>query len=146
MRVILGSDEKTTLTDAVVADLEKRGMEVLAIGPVAGEAMAWGAVAERVGRAVADRRADFGVLFCWTGTGVSIVANKVSGVRAALCADAETAKGARRWNDANVLVMSLRATSAAVAREILDAWLAAQPDDSERPSWEIIERLDAARR
>ncbi|MBI2892297.1 MAG: RpiB/LacA/LacB family sugar-phosphate isomerase [Deltaproteobacteria bacterium] len=146
MRAALGSDEKTTLTDAVVGDLEKRGIEVLAVGPVAGESMAWGAVAERVGRIVADRRADFGVLFCWTGTGVSIVANKVSGVRAALCADAETARGARRWNDANVLVMSLRATSVAVAREIVDAWLSAQPDDSERPSWEIIERLDAARR
>jgi len=76
---------------------------------------------------------DQGVLFCWTGTGVSIAANKVAGVRAALCHDAETARGARKWNDANVLAMSLRSTPEAVAREILDAWLEGQPDPSEQP-------------
>ena len=146
MKVVLGSDEKTTLTDAVVADLRRRSFEVRLVGPVAGEAMAWGPVAEAVGRAVAAGEADFGVLFCWTGTGVCMAANKVPGVRAALCADAETARGARRWNDANVLVMSLRSTAAAVAQEMIDAWLGAEPDESERPSWQVMERLDAARK
>src|SRR5688572_14863913 len=117
MRVVLGSDEKTGLTDAVIEELKSRGVALELVGPLAGESMAWGVVGEQVGRAVAAGQVDFGVLFCWTGTGVCMVANKVPGVRAALCADAETARGARRWNDANVLVMSLRATSPAVAKE-----------------------------
>ena len=145
-RVILGSDERTSLTDAVVADLRDRGFDVRLVGPVADQALAWGPVAEAVARTVAAGEVDFGVLFCWTGTGVSMVANKVAGVRAALCADAETARGARRWNDANVLVMSLRRTAPAVAKEMIDAWLAAEPDESERPSWQVMERLDAARK
>ena len=146
MKVVVGSDEKTTLTDAVVADLAVLGFEVRAVGPLAGEPLAWGPVAELVGRAVAGGEADFGVLFCWTGTGVCMAANKVPGVRAALCADAETARGARRWNDANVLVMSLRKTAPAVAKEMLDAWLAAEPDPSEAPSWAVMARLDGERR
>lgn len=131
MRVVLGSDEKTTLTDAVGADLETRGVEVLLVGPPAGEAMEWAEVGRRVGEAVARGAADYGVLFCWTGTGVSIAANKVPGVRAALCTDAETAAGARKWNDANVLVMSLRLTSTEVAREMLEAWFTTDPDPGE---------------
>ena len=146
MKASVGSDEKTTLTDAVVDGLAARGVEVRLVGPLAGQALAWGPVAEHVARAVAARQVDFGVLFCWTGTGVCMVANKVPGVRAALCADAETAKGARRWNDANVLVMSLRCTAPAVASEMLDAWLAAVPDPSESPSWQVMERLDAQRK
>ena len=132
VRIVLGSDERTPLTDAVVADLEARGADVTLIGPPAGEDLPWSAVGRRVGDAVAHGEADTGVLFCWTGTGVSIAANKVRGVRAALCTDAETAAGARRWNDANVLVMSLRLTSAQVAGEMLDAWFATEPDPSEK--------------
>jgi ribose 5-phosphate isomerase B len=131
MKVILGSDEKTALTDAVVADLEARGVTVVCVGPPAGEAQEWAEVGRRVGEAVARGDADTGVLFCWTGTGASIAANKVRGVRAALCTDAATAEGARRWNDANVLVMSLRLTSPAVAHEMLDAWFATTPDPGE---------------
>jgi len=129
--IALGSDERTPLTDAVVADLEARGHEVELIGPPAGEAAQWPEVGRRVGEAVASGRASTGVLFCWTGTGASIAANKVPGVRAALCTDAATAAGARRWNDANVLVMSLRLTSAEVAHEMLDAWFATGPDPGE---------------
>lgn len=142
MKAVLGSDERTALTDAVVEDLSARGFELELVGPLAGEAMAWGEVAERVGRAVAAGACDLGVLFCWTGTGVCMVANKVPGVRAALCADAETARGARRWNDANVLCMSLRKTAPAVAKEMLEAWLAATPDEGEAASWQVMERLD----
>jgi ribose 5-phosphate isomerase B len=102
------------------------------VGPPAGDDLQWAAVGRGVGECVARGEADTGVLFCWTGTGASIAANKVRGVRAALCTDAETAAGARRWNDANVLVMSLRLTSAAVAREMLDAWFATEPDPTEQ--------------
>ena len=131
MRVVLGSDERTVLTDAVIADLEARGHEVVLVGPPAGEDAPWPEVGRRLGEVVVSGAADTGVLFCWTGTGASIAANKVGGVRAALCTDAQTAAGARRWNDANVLVMSLRLVSPDVAREMLDAWFATAPDPSE---------------
>jgi ribose 5-phosphate isomerase B len=133
--VVLGSDERTELTDAVEAELHARGHDVVAIGPPAQrpeeDAKQWAQVGREVGEAVARGEAATGVLFCWTGTGASIAANKVQGVRAALCADASTAAGARRWNDANVLVMSLRLTSVEVAREMLDAWFATAPDPDE---------------
>ncbi|MBX7160558.1 MAG: RpiB/LacA/LacB family sugar-phosphate isomerase [Acidimicrobiia bacterium] len=131
MRVVVGSDEATELTDAVVADLRERGHDVVLVGPLVGDAIEWADVGRAVGEAVASGDADTGVCFCWTGTGVSIAANKVAGVRAALCQDAATAGGARRWNDANVVVMSLRAVSPAVAREIVDAWLTAEFDAAE---------------
>jgi ribose 5-phosphate isomerase B len=132
VNVVLGSDERTGLTDAVIEDLRARGHEVTLVGPPAGEEKEWAQVGREVGEAVAGGDAGTGVLFCWTGTGASIAANKVRGVRAALCADAVTAAGARRWNDANVLVLSLRLTSAAVAHEMLDAWFstAADPEES----------------
>jgi ribose 5-phosphate isomerase B len=131
MRVLLGADEQTSLTDAVADDLRRRGHEVTLVGPPAGEGIEWADVGRRVGEGVAAGEADTGVLFCWTGTGVSMAANKVAGVRAALCTDAETARGARRWNDANVLVMSLRLTSPALSSEMLDAWFATDPDPGE---------------
>lgn len=141
MRVILGSDEKTPLTDAVEADLRARGHDVVLVGPPAGEQMGWTEVGHRVGRAVSSGDADTGVLFCWTGTGASIAANKVPGARAALCADVATAEGARRWNDANVLVMSLRLVTPTVASEMLDAWLAAEPDPSEADNVNALEQI-----
>jgi ribose 5-phosphate isomerase B len=140
MRVVLGSDERTELTDAVREDLVTRGAEVVLVGPPAGEEQAWAEVGRHVGEQVARGDVDTGVLFCWTGTGASIAANKVTGVRAALCTDAETAAGARKWNDANVLVMSLRLTSPQVAHEMLDAWFATAPDPSEADN---IARLEA---
>ena len=133
MRIVIGSDEKTTLTDAVVADLRRRGHELSLVGPLAGVKMAWPAVARQVAEAVAEGRADEGVLFCWTGTGVCLAANKVPGIRAALCDDAETARGARLWDNANILCLSLRRASEAVAKEILETWFStsykANPED-----------------
>jgi ribose 5-phosphate isomerase B len=130
-KVVLGSDEKTSLTDAVAAELEKRGHELVLVGPPAGEDIEWAEVGRKVGTLVANDEADTGVLFCWTGTGASIAANKITGARAALCTDAATAAGARKWNDANVLVMGLRLTSPTLASEMLDAWFSAEPDPSE---------------
>jgi ribose 5-phosphate isomerase B len=131
MKFAIGSDERTHVTDAVVDHLRKLGIDVELHGPLADEALDWVDVGHEVGERVASGAVDQGVLFCWTGTGASMAANKVPGVRAALCADAQTAMGARRWNNANVLAMSLRATPEAVAKEIVDAWLEAKPDESE---------------
>lgn len=103
MKIAITSDEKTALTDFVVEDLQRRGHQVEVMGPLAGESLPWTLASEKLADAVAQGRADEGVLFCYTGTGASIAANKVPGIRAALCGDAQTAKGARWWNDANVL-------------------------------------------
>lgn len=127
MRVALGADDVGALPDAVIAELERRGARVERYGAVADGSTAWADIGRAVGEAVAHGRADVGIVCCWTGTGVSIAANKVPGVRAALCADAATAAGARRWNDANVLALSNRATSIPVALEILDAWFSTAP-------------------
>jgi ribose 5-phosphate isomerase B len=131
MKVALGSDEKTSLTEAVTEDLRARGHEVVVVGPPAGDDGQWPEVSRRFGQGVAFAETDSAVLFCWTGTGASIAANKVRGIRAALCTDPATAAGARKYNDANVLVMSLRLTSPTVASEMLDAWFSTSPDPSE---------------
>ncbi|HEX6422894.1 MAG TPA: RpiB/LacA/LacB family sugar-phosphate isomerase [Acidimicrobiales bacterium] len=127
MRIAFGTDERTPLTDHVKATLAGRGHDVVVVG----EDEPWPDVGRGVGEAVASGDADRGVVCCWTGTGVSMAANKVAGVRAALCTDPETAAGARRWNDANVLALGLRLTSAALADEMVDAFLAAEPEDDE---------------
>jgi ribose 5-phosphate isomerase B len=122
MKIAVGSDEKSYLTDAIVEELRERGHELTLHGPLVGAKATWPRVARDVAEAVANGETQEGILFCWTGTGVSIAANKVPGVRAALCEDAETARGARLWNDANVLCLSLRRTSETIAKEILHAW------------------------
>ena len=109
-------------------ELRRRGHEPIVHGALAeGERDDWAWASEAAARDVAEGRADQGVVCCWTGTGASMAANKVPGVRAALCADAETARGARRWNDANVLALSLRSTSEAVLSEVLDGWFEGAP-------------------
>ena len=153
MCIAVGSDERTHVTDAVVEELRRRGHEVETLGPLsdlptgqAGKPLQWTDVARVVAERVAGGGSDQGVLFCWTGTGVSIAANKVAGVRAALCWDADTARGARLWNDANVLCLSLRSTSEVVAREILEAWLSTDaPDPSEAENIEKVRALDSER-
>jgi ribose 5-phosphate isomerase B len=135
MRVAVSSDERTGVADAVVAELRERGHEPLLHGALSEEQRDdWAWASESAARDVAEGRAEQGIVCCWTGTGASIAANKVRGVRAALCGDAATAEGARKWNDANVLALSLRTTSEAVLAEILDAWFAtaASPDDDDR--------------
>src|SRR6476469_6314264 len=127
MRVAFATDERTVVSDAVHACLVECGHEVLVLG----EGVPWPDVGRRVGEAVAAGAAERGVVCCWTGTGVSIAANKVPGVRAALCTDAETARGARRWNDANVLAVGLRLTSPVVAQELLEAFFDTAVDAGE---------------
>jgi len=135
MRIAVAADERTGIADAVVEELRRRGHDAVLHGALAdGDRDDWAWCAEAAARDVVEGRADQAVVCCWTGTGASIAANKVPGARAALCADAPTAAGARKWNDANVLALSLRATSAAELEEILDAWFAAgpstEPDDA----------------
>jgi ribose 5-phosphate isomerase B len=128
VRISVAADERTGVADAVVEELRRRGHEPLLHGALnEDERDDWAWASEAAARDVAEGRAEQGVVCCWTGTGASIAANKVAGIRAALCADAETARGARKWNDANVLALSLRSTSPAVLEEILDGWFEGEP-------------------
>jgi len=122
MKLAIGSDEKSHLTQSVIEALKERGHDLLLIGPLDDVELSWPQVARAVAEAVVGGTAEEGILFCWTGTGVSIAASKVPGIRASLCADAETARGARLWNDANVLCLSLRRLSEAITEEIIEAW------------------------
>jgi ribose 5-phosphate isomerase B len=141
MRVSVCADELSGIAGALVAELERRGHQALAHGALAeDEREDWAWASEAVARDVVAGHAEQGIVCCWTGTGASIAANKVAGVRAALCGDAVTAASARKWNDANVLALSLRATSAAELSEILDAWFTASPS-SESEDRANVERL-----
>jgi len=131
-----GTDEETELTRWLIDHLRSEGHTVVELAR--GEE--WPEVGRQVAEAVSSGRAERGVVCCFTGTGVSIAANKVSGVRAALCTDAATAEGARRWNDANVLAIGLRLTSKEVAREMLQAFLSTPCDTGEK---ERVDRLEA---
>ncbi|MFE2507383.1 RpiB/LacA/LacB family sugar-phosphate isomerase [Streptomyces naganishii] len=145
MRISVSSDMDEPVARALVGELRERGHEVVLHGALrAGADPQWAVCSEAAARDVAEGRAEQAVVCCWTGTGASIAANKVPGVRAALCADAGTADGARRWNDANVLALSLRLTSQPLLREILDAWFAAEPseDPEDRDNVAHVERLD----
>jgi len=128
MRVSVAADELVGVAKVIVEELRRRGHEPIAHGALEdAERDDWAWASEAAARDVAEGRADQAIVCCWTGTGASMAANKVTGVRAALCGDAETAAGARKWNDANVLALSLRGTSDAELAEILDAWFKAQP-------------------
>jgi ribose 5-phosphate isomerase B len=130
MRIALAADELTGVAPTLPEELRRRGHEVITHGAYApNERDDWAWASESAARDVAEGRAEQAVVACWTGTGASIAANKVRGVRAALCGDAQTAEGARRWNDANVLALSLRLTSEAGLTEILDAWFSGRPSD-----------------
>jgi ribose 5-phosphate isomerase B len=122
MKLALSTDERTHLVDTLIEELQKRGHEVEYFGPEPGKEADWPEVTLQAVERVAGGQADEAIVMCWTGTGCTLAANKVPGIRAALCQDAETAKGARIWNHANVLGLSLRATPDAVAKEILNAW------------------------
>jgi ribose 5-phosphate isomerase B len=141
MRIVVGADDEGPVADTVIDELRARGHHVTVL-----DREQWPDVARRVGESVAAGEADQGMLFCWTGTGTSMAANKVPGVRAALVWEPWIADGARRWNDANVLVMSLKRTSPETAKEILDAWFAVErPDPDEAANIARLAELDRAR-
>ena len=142
MRISVAADERVGIAEAVVAELRRRGHDPLPHGALSTEEPDdWAWASEAAARDVAGGRAEQAIVCCWTGTGASIAANKVDGVRAALCGDAETARGARRWNDANVLALSLRTTSEAVLEEILDAWFDGAPS-AERDDVANVRHVD----
>ena len=131
MKIAVSTDERTHLVDAILSALQERGHEVEYFGPEPGKEADWPDVTLQAVERVVDGQAKEAIVMCWTGTGCTLAANKVPGIRAALCHDAETAKGARVWNHANVLGLSLRATPEAVAKEILDAWFDTPYSDDE---------------
>jgi ribose 5-phosphate isomerase B len=148
MRIAVAADERAGIAGAVVEELRRRGHEPIPHGALSdAERDDWAWASEAAARDVVEGRADQAVVCCWTGTGASIAANKVAGIRAALCGDGPTAAGARRWNDANVLALSLRATSEAELSEILDAWFeaapSAEPDD--RANVEHVDEIERTR-
>ena len=144
MKLAVGADERLHVVEVVLDYLREKGHEVTYFGPQGEGTEPWPEVARQVAEGVAQGEFDEGILFCWTGTGVSIAANKVRGIRAALCHDAETARGARLWNNANVLCMSLRLTSEVVAKEILDAWFATayQPNPTDDACLAMVEEIE----
>ena len=147
MKVAVASDMDTALARSVIEELRRRGHEPIPHGALAeGERADWAWACERAARDVAEGQAEQGIVCCWTGTGASIAANKVTGVRAALCGDAETARGARTWNDANVLALSLRTTSEAILGEILDGWFSTDASDEaeDRANIEHVGELDGS--
>lgn len=142
--VVVGSDDVYPAAHAACDYLEAKGFKVVKLGSlVTGKVESWVDVAVEVAKQVANGEAEFGVLVCYTGTGVSMAANKVKGARAALCNDAKTAEGARKWNDANILAMSGRLVTPEVAKEILDAWLSTtEVDPSEAENIAKLKALD----
>ena len=145
MRISVSSDMDEPVARTLVTELRRRGHDVVTHGALSpGDDPQWAVCSEAAAREVAEGAVDQAVVCCWTGTGASIAANKVPGVRAALCTDAYTADGARRWNDANVLALSLRLTSGPLLKEILDAWFAgeASEDAADRQNVRRVEELD----
>jgi ribose 5-phosphate isomerase B len=147
MHISVAADERTGIAEAVIEELRRRGHEPVPHGALsADERDDWAWASEAAARDVSEGRAEQAIVCCWTGTGASIAANKVAGIRAALCGDGPTAAGARRWNDANVLALSLRATSEAELAEILDAWFGAGPssDADDRANVEHLDDIEHA--
>jgi len=145
MQLAIGSDERTHVTDIVIQRLQDDGHSLILFGPLKGDEEAWPNIAQQAAEAVASRTVEEGILFCWTGTGVSIAANKVPGIRAALCGDSETARGARLWNNANVLCLSLRRITEALAGEILEAWFSTtyQPNPTDDACLADLDQLES---
>lgn len=145
MKIAVAADEVTGVAIQLVSLLRDRGHHLSLHGALSeDERDDWAWASERAAREVASGEADQAVVACWTGTGASIAANKVAGVRAALCGDAETARGARRWNDANALAISLRATSEALVSEILEAWFdsSPSPDPDDRANVDHLAEIE----
>jgi ribose 5-phosphate isomerase B len=147
MRISVAADERVGVAQELMDELDKRGHEIVPHGALCDtERDDWAWASEAAARDVASGEADQAIVCCWTGTGASIAANKVPGVRAALCADASTAAGARTWNDANVLALSLRSTSSAELREILDAWFTTEPSAGQDDQANIAHLAEIERR
>jgi len=129
MKLVVASDEKTHLTDSVVEYLKKKGHKLILLGDLVKKNGRWVEIGKEAAEKVANGKSDQGVIFCWSGTGICMAANRIKGIRAALCWDAETARLARKWDNANVICMSLRSTSEQEAREMLNAFFSTKFDE-----------------
>jgi ribose 5-phosphate isomerase B len=145
MRIAIGSDMANELTQFTLEWLGKNGHTSNSYGALVDPDALWAYTAIKVAEEVAKGSYDFGILFCWTGTGIALAANKVKGIRAALCHDAETVKGARKWNDANILAVSLRATSIPIMEEMLEVWFVTEvsQDEEDQKSLEFLEKYES---
>ena len=144
LKIAVGADERLHVVDVALDYLKEKGYEVIWYGPKRGETQPWPDVAKRVALDVQSAEADEGILFCWTGTGVSMAANKFKGIRAALCEDAETARGARLWNNANVVCMSMRRISEVMVREVMDMWFSTtyEPNESDDACLRMLTEIE----
>lgn len=129
MKLIVASDEKTDLTKSVIQHLQKQGHQVILMGDLLKKNDKWAQIGFDAAQKVANGEVNQAILFCWSGTGICMAANRIKDARAALCWDAETARLARKWDNANILCLSLRFTSEAIAKEILDAWFSTKFDE-----------------
>jgi ribose 5-phosphate isomerase B len=147
MKIALCSDEPYPVHELVRKLVEKRGDSVLVFGSVAtGREHPWAKVAEEAALAVAEGRADEGIFFCWSGTGICMAANKVPKIRAALCSDPGQVRAARVWNHANVLCLSNRTLSDDMAKEMLAAWFETESDQAGASGVEIMKEVDLRHR
>jgi ribose 5-phosphate isomerase B len=144
MVISIGADERLPVVEAALQYLSELGHTAVWHGPDPGGTDPWPAVARQVAEDVTGGAAEEGILFCWTGTGVCMAANKVPGVRAALCVDAETARGARLWNNANIICLSMRLTSEPIVREILKTWFETgyRPNPTDDVRLDLLEQID----
>lgn len=129
MKLVIASDERTPLTDAVLEYLKDQGHELVLSGALIKKNEKWAEIGKDAAEKVARHEVDQGILFCWSGTGICMAANKVKGIRAALCWDAQTARLARKWDDANILCMNLRQADQGTTKEILQAWFSTPFDE-----------------
>lgn len=147
MRIAFCSDEPYPVHDVIRDELKRRGHTVVGFGSVAsGQEEPWAEVAEQAAIEVATGACDEGIFMCWSGTGISMAANKVAGIRAALCTDPKTAEAARTWNHANVLCLSNRLLSHDLAKEILASWFNTTPGDQGTAGVEKLHAIDAKHR
>lgn len=132
MKIAIGGDGESHFTQAIHEHVRDKGIETVPCGAMCGEAADYVDAAAAVAELVSSGTCDFGILFCNTGTGVTIVANKFHGVRAAMCYDTFSAEISKLANNANVLVLSIRYTGERLAKEIVDAWLSTAPSTEPR--------------
>jgi len=147
LKIAVGSDDNYHIVTFIINYLKSKGFEIIPVGSAkTGKLEPWPDVGYEVGKLVSSGQVNYGIAICYTGTGISIAANKVKGVRAALCIDSKTAEGARLWNDANILALSARLLSEEVAKEIIDAWFSVtKPDPSEINNIKKIREFEEGR-
>ena len=146
MRIALLSDEPAPIHDFLQRLLKERGHEVVPFGAIAsGQECAWAPAAEEAALEIVEGSCQEGIFLCWTGTGISMAANKIAGIRAALCTDPETASGARVWNHANVLCLSNRTLNEADATAILEAWFSEYSHERGAEGVALMKKLDECR-